>query len=167
MKNIILIGLKKSGKTSVGKFLANKLDKDFIDTDDLLLNKYGNNNIDSISQLYTKIGSNKFREYEKEIILSLSNNSNKVISLGGGSLTISKIGESIYQLGSIIYLYITLDDFCNRVSESDTYLIHQDLPAVYKKRHKQCSLVCDITIDTSTKSIEVIGKEIMGIKYGL
>ena len=78
--NIVLIGYRCSGKTEVGKILARELEKDFLDTDELIEDNAGC----SIETIIAKDGWNHFREIEKSLIEEVSRRNNLIIATGGG-----------------------------------------------------------------------------------
>lgn len=80
MKNITLVGMPGCGKSTVGKILAKKTGRDFIDLDDYISEKYGK----SPSVIIQNEGELKFREIETECLEEISKLSSKVISCGGG-----------------------------------------------------------------------------------
>jgi len=75
MKNIILVGLKGTNKSGIGKELAHRLKMKFIDTDDIMKRESG---LD-LSELLKKIGEKQFRSLENNIIKKILNVSNTVI----------------------------------------------------------------------------------------
>ena len=79
-KIIFIVGLMGSGKTSVGKILAKKIGRQFFDTDQEIIR---NENL-NISQIFDKHGENYFRELEYKVLTKLKNNSESIISTGGG-----------------------------------------------------------------------------------
>ena len=80
LKQIILIGYRATGKTTVGKHLAAKLGLCFFDMDHELEKRYGQ----SIATLVAAHGWPYFRGLEKEMLTELIGNSDRVISTGGG-----------------------------------------------------------------------------------
>jgi len=78
--NIVLIGYRCSGKTEVGKILARKLEKDFLDTDELIKGNAGC----SIERIIAKDGWDYFREIEKSLIEEVLRRDNMIIATGGG-----------------------------------------------------------------------------------
>ncbi|MBO5712813.1 MAG: shikimate kinase [Clostridia bacterium] len=80
--NIVLYGMSSAGKTTVGKMVAEKLNRDFIDTDVLIENRYKK----TPSQIITEQGEDEFRRIESEIVSEVAKLSGKVISLGGGAV---------------------------------------------------------------------------------
>lgn len=80
--NIVLIGLSGSGKTSVGKLLAERLSWQFFDSDMLIAQQYGR----SVAAIFADLGEAAFRDIEAEMIAELTNGSRRVISTGGGAV---------------------------------------------------------------------------------
>ena len=79
-KNIVLIGMMGSGKSSIGKFLSKKLNLTFIDIDQ----KIEESEDSKISEIFTKYGEDYFRKIEEKISLKSLKSENSIISLGGG-----------------------------------------------------------------------------------
>ena len=79
-KNIVLIGMMGSGKSSIGKILSKKLKLTFIDIDQ----KIEESENSKISEIFSKYGEHYFRKIEEKISLKYLNSENSVISLGGG-----------------------------------------------------------------------------------
>ena len=114
-KNIVLVGFMGSGKTSIGRALAKKLNYLHIDTDKVI-EKEKNMNISNIFDFY---GENYFRELEQDIIIKIINNNIKsVISLGGGSFLNIKIRENIQKLCISVWLNADIDIIYDRISNS-------------------------------------------------
>ena len=79
-KNLVLVGMMGSGKSSIGKILSKKLQFEFIDTD----NKIEKIEKKTISEIFKLNGEKYFRNIEEFISLNSLKLSNKVIALGGG-----------------------------------------------------------------------------------
>ena len=80
--NIIFLGMPMSGKTTIGKIVAEKLHFTFSDTDELIGEK---NNI-SIGKIIEQYGEEYFRQYEQELIKDYISTDSHVISIGGGAV---------------------------------------------------------------------------------
>lgn len=78
--DIILIGFRCSGKTTIGKIIAKKLAMEFMDTDDVIEHRTGM----TIEALVKKEGWKYFREIEKKIVVELSQQDSMVVATGGG-----------------------------------------------------------------------------------
>ena len=81
-ENIALIGMPSSGKSTVGKVLANMLKRKLVETDEIIVKKTGK----SISDIFNDDGESAFRDTESAIIANVSMQNALVISTGGGSI---------------------------------------------------------------------------------
>lgn len=100
VSRLILIGFMGSGKTTLGRKLAKKLNYQFIDTDTLIEEQEQL----SISQIFDQKGESYFRAVETKLLDSLENHENTIISVGGGLPCFEKNMEKLKQLGTVIYL---------------------------------------------------------------
>ncbi len=108
MKNIVLIGMPGSGKTSIGRELAKRLGREFVDTDELFKEK---NNI-SAGEMIEKSGVDAFREAESEILSDVCKKSGLVIATGGGVVTVEKNYDLMHQNGNIVFVDRELSELC-------------------------------------------------------
>lgn len=105
MENIILIGMPGSGKTTVGKILAQKLGKQFVDADAAIVEKTGM----SIPDIFSQQGESGFRAMETAVLAELGKQSGLVIATGGGCVTRDENYPLLHQNGSIFCLNRDLD----------------------------------------------------------
>jgi len=99
--SVVLIGYRGSGKTTVGRKLADRLWQTFLDTDELITAKAGK----SIRDIFEQDGEEKFREMEAAAVLEALAKSEHVIALGGGAVTRAENRELLKQAGhKIVYL---------------------------------------------------------------
>lgn len=80
MKNIVVIGMMGSGKTTCGRLLGQKLNRKFIDADDLIVERAGM----SVSDIFAKLGEPVFRDMETQVAKELGAAEDLVIATGGG-----------------------------------------------------------------------------------
>ena len=126
-RNICIMGLMGSGKSSIGKDLSTYLNFKFYDTDkeiEIMTKK-------SISAIFEEKGEAYFREIEEKICIDLLYKNNCVISLGGGSIINKKIRKSIKQNSYSIYLNVELSNLVGRLKSS------KKRPLLYKKTDKK------------------------------
>lgn len=98
-RNIVLSGMPASGKSTVGKIVAENLGRELIDTDRLIVERYGD-----IPTIFKEKGERYFRDLESEIIKEVSALSGKVISLGGGAILRAENVAALRQNGAIFFI---------------------------------------------------------------
>ena len=109
-KNVILTGMMGSGKTTVGKELAAVLNYDFIDLDEVIENKYG-----KITDIFSQKGEKYFREIETQELKNFENQSNFVLSTGGGIILKDENIKILKDLGQVFYLSAKSETIYNRI----------------------------------------------------
>ncbi len=140
-QNIVLIGMPSSGKTTIGKILSEKLSKDFIDTDDLIVDKIKM----PISNFLTKDNEKEFRDIEEEVIKEVSLKNNLIISTGGGVI---KRNNNIFRLkanGIIIFIDRPLS-LLEVTSDRPLSNNRSDLEKLYTERYDLYNNASDIKI---------------------
>ena len=92
-RNLVLVGMMGSGKSTIGRIIARNLHYDFIDIDDEIEKIEGR----TISDIFLHKGEKYFRELEVETIISLLESKEKelILSLGGGSFLDEKIRKNV------------------------------------------------------------------------
>ena len=152
-RNIILIGMPTAGKTTIGKLLAEKMNKSFIDTDLLIEEKQQK----TIRELLQENSLSDFRKIEKEIIKDICLKFNTVISCGGGviedheNITLLKAMGRVYFIDRPLNL---LEADPNRPLSSDK----QRLSKLYQGRYNIYDSLCDIKIPNDSSEVEIIKK---------
>ena len=100
MENIVLIGMPGCGKSTLGKLLAERTGKQFVDADDVIVQRAGI----SIPKIFDKIGEEGFRKLETEVLSDLGKQSGLIIATGGGCVTRSENYNLLHQNGHIIWI---------------------------------------------------------------
>lgn len=154
-QNIVLIGMPSCGKSTIGKILARRLKKSFIDTDKLIEQE-----IDmKISDYIKKFGEEKFREVETKVVKEVAKVNNVVISTGGGVILKKENMHALLQNGKVVFLNRKLDNL--KPTESRPLSSNRsDLEALYKKRLPIYRKYADIIIYNNS-SIEFALKRII------
>ncbi|MFT8321873.1 MAG: shikimate kinase [Bacillus sp. (in: firmicutes)] len=112
-KNIIFIGFMGVGKTTIGKTVAKKLYRDFLDVDQVIENEYNM----PVPEIFHKFGEKTFREKEKEVIIDLCENKKlHIISLGGGSFLQEEIKKVCLENCIVIHLDLSWDSWKERIN---------------------------------------------------
>ncbi|MEN5087615.1 shikimate kinase [Sphingobacterium faecium] len=112
-KPIFLIGYMGSGKTTLAKKLANKLELPFIDTDDEIVKEVGM----SITEYFQLHGEEKFRALEREHLQKIAQHE-AIISTGGGSPCFFDNMQWMNENGISVYLQMTPKALFDRLSQS-------------------------------------------------
>ena len=113
-KNIVLVGAMGSGKTTVGRRLANELNKDFFDTDHEIIDKTGV----TIDHIFDIEGEKGFRKRESKILENLCQMSNIILATGGGVVILPKNRKILRNAGLIVYLSSSVDQLLRRTAKS-------------------------------------------------
>ncbi len=160
MKNIYLVGFMGSGKSTVGKLLASKLDLTFVDVDKLIEEKEKR----SIKEIFEKEGEPYFRNLEKVEINNLSKSENYVVSTGGGLGADLDNMKLMKETGYVVWLDVNLDTILERCKNDENRpllkLPLNDLEKLYEDRKKIYRLA-NIRINADKKSPNQIVEEII------
>lgn len=100
MENIVLIGMPGCGKSTLGKLLAERTGKQFVDADAEIVRKAGI----AISQIFANVGEEGFRKLETEVLSELGKESGLIIATGGGCVTRPNNYNLLHQNGHIIWI---------------------------------------------------------------
>jgi len=110
-KHIILVGFMGSGKSTIGKVLAEQLGVDFIDSDEVISKNEGL----SISEIFETKGEDCFRQKEREFVLGLPNVKPSVIAVGGGLPCFEDNLDLLKNAGTVFYLNVSVMTLVKRL----------------------------------------------------
>ncbi len=113
-QNIYLIGMPSSGKSTLGRSLAANIGFEYVDMDELLVEKEQR----PISQIFQENGESYFREIESAFLKSIIHNQKKVISTGGGAPVFFDNMDFILANGVSIYLDVSPQNLYERIYNS-------------------------------------------------
>jgi len=156
MENIILVGMPGCGKSTVGKALAQKLGKKFVDADAEIVSQAGM----TIPEIFLESGEAGFRKWETNILAQLGKESGLVIATGGGCVTRQENYPLLHQNGRIIWIHRDLD----RLPTDGRPLSHKDkLAAMYQIRKPMYEIFSDYAVDNNgnleTTVCQILDKE--------
>ncbi|MFH1533384.1 MAG: shikimate kinase [Nitrospirota bacterium] len=163
--NIVLTGLRGSGKTELGKILAKKLKWKFIDLDD----KIEKEDKMKIAKIVDLKGWEYFRAKESKIAAQVATLDNTVIATGGGTMIDKDNEKELKKNGKIIYLYRKPKDSIkyiendpNRLPLTNHESITEEVEQLYKERNdryiKSSNLIFHRTEDLNKDANELIKK---------
>lgn len=160
MGNIVLIGMPASGKSTVGIHLAEKLNINFIDTDDLIEKCEGM----KLQEIIDERGNDYFWNVEEQILCNLKCN-DTVIATGGSAILFPKAIEHLKTIGRIVYLEQSIDLLKMRLSNLDSRGVTLDegesIESLYNYRGPLYRKYSQTTVKVADKSVEDVVDEII------
>lgn len=125
-QNIILTGFMGTGKTTIGRLLAEKIGYQFIDTDTLIEEQIGQ----TISELFETQGEKVFRQLETDVVKKLAKETGLVVATGGGLVLNPENVALLEQTGTIFCLTASPEDILKRISQQHHIrpLLREDNP---------------------------------------
>ena len=162
MSNIVLVGFMGTGKTSVGQRLAQKLNRSYIDTDDVI----ERDNEMIIADIFREHGESYFRRLESDAVRKVSDLDNHVISTGGGVVLRQENLKMLKRNGMVFSLAATPEEIWKRVGhETHRPLLQgpQPLDRIRKMLAARAPFYAraDCTIHTTGLSIEAVADQII------
>ncbi len=109
----ILVGMMGAGKSSVGRLVAERAERDFNDTDSLLVHRLGR----TIPQIFKLYGEQAFRDHETSVLRGLEPGS-MVLATGGGTVLRPENWEELRRLGTTVYLNASVPTLIGRLERT-------------------------------------------------
>uniref|UniRef100_A0A0E0H6D6 shikimate kinase n=1 Tax=Oryza nivara TaxID=4536 RepID=A0A0E0H6D6_ORYNI len=162
---IYLVGMMGSGKTTVGKILAEVLGYSFFDSDKLVEKAVGISSVAEIFQLHSEAF---FRDNESEVLRDLSSMHRLVVATGGGAV-IRPINWSYMKKGSTIWLDVPLDALARRIAAVGTAsrpLLHQESGDPYAKAYAKLTALFEQRMDSYANADARVSLEHIAVKQG-
>ena len=165
--NIVLIGFRGTGKSTVGKLLANRLERDFIDSDEYIEDSTGK----TIKHIFEGDGKEGFRKIEADVIAKLSRMDNKIVAVGGGAILREDNVRNLKDNGFLILLEATPEIIHNRIIQDKKTTQKRpsltdkkpldEIKHLLEQREHPYKDAADYTINTSYVTCEDIVNEII------
>ena len=159
MRNVILVGFMGAGKSTVGRLLARRLSRCFVETDAMITAREGR----SIPEIFTERGEPYFRRLEAETLDALADKQAHVIATGGGFPCGPGVMDRLLELGTVVWLAADFEAAYARANRTggrpmlagrsieDAAALYRARTEVYRRAH--------LAIDTSHLSIDgVVGR---------
>ncbi len=155
-QNIILIGMPTCGKSTIGKIISQKLNKEFVDTDSLIEKEIKM----VIKDFLRKDNEQEFRDIEEKVIKEIAKKQNQVISCGGGVIKRPENIERLKQNGIVIFI----DRDITLLKASDKRPLSTDLESLkklYEERYPIYLESSDIIITNNTDDYQDAAEKII------
>jgi shikimate kinase len=164
--NLYLIGYRGVGKTSVGRLLAERLGREFIDADVELERRAGR----TIAEIFAADGEGAFRDLESEIVADLTRREQLVVALGGGAVMRSQNCEALAGAAAVwltadaetILARVNADQTTGQRRPNLTTSGHLEeivqLLALREPVYRRCAV---LTVDTEGKTPQQVADEIL------
>lgn len=162
--NIVLVGFMGTGKSEVGRRLAARLGRVFIDTDTVIEQKMGI----SIAQLFAEKGEDYFRQQERHVIAQVCQRNGQVIATGGGAIVDPLNAQQLKQNGFVVCLSAAPEVIYERVRRNADRPLLQGEDPLTKIRtlleaRAEAYAQADVTIDTSQRSADEVTDAVMTV----
>lgn len=153
-KNIVLIGMPGSGKTTIGHLLSKELHMNFIDMDDYIEKKENKTikELFSISEIY-------FRNIESKHTVDIGNLDNHIISTGGGIIKRDENMINLRKNSIIVFINRPLKNIMNDINTTTRPLLSdgkEKLYKLYEERYELYKKYCDIEILNNKDILDVV-----------
>ena len=167
--NIVLIGFRGTGKSTVGRLLAKRLERDFIDSD----KQIECSTEKTIKSIFEEDGEEGFRKIEADTIAELSKADNKVISTGGGAVLKEDNVRNLKDNGFLVLLEASPEIIHSRIAQDKKTTQQRpsltdkkpldEIKHLIEQREHAYKSAADFTINTSHVSCEDVVNEIITI----
>ena len=153
--NVVLTGLRGSGKSTLGRVLARLLDYRFRDTDRDIVRRAGM----SIKDMVAESGWDHFRAVERQVVSEVTRLPNQVIALGGGALVDDENARVVKESAVVVLLVCDLDVLAARIARhshrpslTGQASAEAEIAQVWEQRRDRYHAVADLTYDVSAQS---------------
>jgi len=156
--NVFLVGPMGSGKSAVGRQLAQRLGLAFVDSDD----EIGARTVVDIAYIFEREGEAGFRQREAEVIDALTTREGLLLSTGGGAILDPRTRERLRTRGRVVYLQTSVDQQLARTRRSnDRPLLNNEDPRgtlerLFQQRAPLYLEVAEIVVDTDGRKVKTV-----------
>ncbi len=164
--NLILIGYRGAGKSSVGRLLAERLGWDLISTDAEIVRKAGL----PIPDIVQRFGWDHFRNLESAVCRELADKDHLIIDTGGGAILRPQNVENLKATGSLVWLTVEVRTIIERIggdtqrpSLTGAKSFTDEVEEVLRERQPKYQAAADHIVATDEKSLSEVADTIMAL----
>jgi shikimate kinase len=169
IRNVILLGFRASGKTTVGRALADRLGWWFVDTDAQAQAATGQ----TIHYLFTEVGEEYFRRLETGIILGAARQSQQVVSVGGGAVLSAENRACLRAAGVCIWLAAPVEELQRRIEADPASATTrpaltavgglEEIRTLLRERGPLYAELAQHVVDTAGRTVSQVTDEILAL----
>jgi len=160
--NIFLVGMMGAGKTTVGRALARRLKREFIDTDKLLVERTGV----AVATVFEIEGEEGFRRRESALLRELCEGEGRVVATGGGIVLSGDNRDAMRESGTVIYLRARLESLWERTRQDTSRPLlatpnpREKLAELLKQREPLYRAAAHIVVDSGSQSASTLANRV-------
>lgn len=153
--NIFLVGPTASGKTTLGRRLAERLNREFLDSDDFIERYAGA----SVAEIFERDGEARFRKLETRAVAELTVRDNVVLATGAGAVLSEDNRKRLRKRGIVVHLRAGVRTQLARTANDRSRPLlgsgdcRERLEQLNRPREDGCRLIAHLTLDTDNKSV--------------
>jgi shikimate dehydrogenase len=161
--NIVLIGMRGAGKTTVGRILARRLGRKLVEMDELIARRAGL----AIAEIVEKYGWEKFRDIEEEVTSEVAGQDNIINASGGGVVTREQNIAKLKKNGVAVWLKAGVNTLLERIGKDSPRPLlvgktqREDMEITLKERMSLYHKAADFMVDTEGKTAEEVAETII------
>ena len=163
--NILLIGPPACGKTALARYLAERLGREFLDSDDAVQKRA----MSTVAEIFEREGERRFRQYETEAIAELTQKHGIVLATGGGAVLSKENRCRLRECGTVVYLRASVETQLARIGDgAERPLLksrnkREVLEQLSRQRESHYRRIADIILSVDNKSICETSDELINI----
>ncbi len=169
--NVVLIGFKGSGKTTVGRALAQRLERPFVDLDQAIEHRYASSSGEPLAfrDIFRNLGAEAFRRLEAEVAGDLISTDGQVVSLGGGTPLISEPLRRQIAQSCVVYLKVEKEALFARIMDEglpaffDPGDPRASFEALLEEREPVYQALATITVETTDRAPDQVVEELLAL----
>lgn len=161
--NVALVGFMGAGKSVVGRVLAARLGKTFVETDSLVEQRAGM----SVAEVFARLGEERFREMEASVVREVAGGCDCVIACGGGVVLREENVSALKSSSVLVYLEVSAEAALQRIGPKSTVrpLLsgpdrEQRVTELMESRLPVYTAAADVTVSTVGLTIEQVAGEV-------
>lgn len=164
--NLVLIGYRGTGKSTVGRMLADRLGRELVSTDKEIIRRAGR----SVPEIVKEHGWEYFRDLESDVCRDLVGRDNLVIDTGGGAILRQQNVDLFKRNGTLVWLTASADTITQRIggdtqrpSLTGTKSFIEEIRDVLQERTPKYQAAADHTVPTDNRTIDQLVEQIIAL----